>query len=220
MLERAITVKGLGKSTAAPDLIVISLDVIVEEEEYEKAMETSARLLSALRSSVSGVGLSGKELKTTGFSVDTKYEDYEDQQKVWRRRFAGYVCAHRLRLEFRLDLKLLSSLLAAVAACEAHPEFKIRFTVKDPAALSEQLLKSAVQDARKKAETLAEAANVELGAIDRIDYSWSEGGFYSNTEMDMRTSSQMLLQKSAPAIDLEPEDIAVSDTVSVVWRIQ
>ena len=70
-----------------------------------------------------------------------------------------------------------------------------------------------------KADILAKSAGVNLGEILRIDYSWSEHHFYSNT--DMKVAEDMLyLSEAAPmAVDIEPEDINVSDTATVVWAI-
>ena len=219
-MERTITVKGLGKVSASPDLITISFDLEITEPKYEQTMETSGRLLAALRASISQTGLDGKDLKTTGFSVDTKYESYRDKNNNYQQRFIGYTCVHRLSLEFALDMKTLASVLSAIAECEAHPEFKIRFTVKDPAAVSEQLLAKAIKDAAKKAETLAKAANVKLGAVQRIDCNWEEIHLYSETDMDMKCCAPMLAESSAPGIDIEPDDIDVSDSVIVVWTIE
>jgi uncharacterized protein YggE len=38
MSNREITVKGIGKTTAAPDLIVINMNLEVTESDYEKTM--------------------------------------------------------------------------------------------------------------------------------------------------------------------------------------
>ena len=56
-MERTITVKGLGKVSASPDLITISFDLEITEPKYEQTMEISGRLLAALRASSSRAGL-------------------------------------------------------------------------------------------------------------------------------------------------------------------
>jgi uncharacterized protein YggE len=115
-------------------------------------------------------------------------------------------------------MKLLSAILSAVADCEAHPEFKIGFTVKDPAAVSELLLKNAIKDATRKAEVLAQASNVKLGMIQQIDYNWGELHLYSDIDMDIKMCADM--SPMGGAIEIEPNDIDVSDSVTVVWAIE
>ena len=80
------------------------------------------------------------------------------------------------------------------------------------------LIKKAVADSRKKAEILAEAAGVRLGPIASINYSWSSLELVSN-RMSMDAVPLMAAKTAAPAMNIEPEDIDVSDTVTVIWSI-
>jgi uncharacterized protein YggE len=115
-------------------------------------------------------------------------------------------------------MQTLSKTLGAIAACEANPSFNIKFSIKDPSAVSEQLLASAVENAKWKAMVLAKAAGVTLGAIQRIEYNWSELHMFSQTDYEQGAS---VLYAAAPmAMDIEPEDINVSDTATVIWAIE
>ena len=158
-------------------------------------------------------GHDGKELKTTNFNINTKYESYRENVGQ-KRRFAGYICYHGLKLEFDLDMPMLGATLGAIAKCEAKPNFNIKFSIKDPNAVSEQVLENAVENAKNKATVLAKAAGVKLGAIQRIDYSWSENHLYSQTNYQFKDVGAPM------GMDIEPEDINVSDTATVVWSIE
>jgi len=52
MENRVITVRGTGKVSAAPDLLVIEMNLEVTEPEYEAAMRNAAEMLDALRTAV------------------------------------------------------------------------------------------------------------------------------------------------------------------------
>lgn len=98
---------------------------------------------------------------------------------------------------------MLGKTPGAIAESKATPEFSIRFSVKDPTVVKEQLLESAVRSAADKAKILAKAAGVNLGAITHIDYSWGELRLYSETNMDM-----CLREAVAPKalnMEIEPE---------------
>lgn len=75
--------------------------------------------------------------------------------------------------------------MAAIAHCLAQPELSIAFTVKDPTAVNEALLREATVNAKKKAELLCEASGVKLGQLLTIDYNWDELNIFSNTRYDM-----------------------------------
>ena len=218
MNNREIVVKGIGKAAAAPDLIVLAMNLEVTEQNYEKTMRRGAETLDALRAAITSAGHDGKELKTTAFNINTKYESYKEND-AWKQRFVGYTCTHGLKLEFDLDMSKLSATLGAIAGCDADPDFNIKFSIKDPSAVSEQLLENAVENAKWKATVLAKAAGVKLGAIQRIDYNWSEVHLYSPT--DYQLSDAMVCEAAAPmSMDIEPEDINVIDTATVVWVIE
>lgn len=220
MNNRELVVKGIGKTSAAPDLIVLAMEVEANEKDYEKTMRRAEDMLESLRAAITSAGHDSKKLKTASFNINTKYESY-NESNAWKQRFAGYTCSHSLRLEFDLDMPTLGTTLGAIAVCDAKPEFSIKFTVKDTNAVSERLLESAIENARSKAVVLAKAAGVTLGAIQRIDYNWSDVHFHSKTEM-MVCESTPYRAASAPApmsLNIEPEEINVSDTATVVWEI-
>jgi len=217
-MNREIVVKGIGKATAAPDLIVLDMNLEVCERDYEKTMRRSSEVLDILRAAVTSAGHDGKELKTTSFNINTRYESYRENGGH-KQRFVGYACYHGLKLEFDLDMAALEATLGAIAGCEAKPNFNIKFSIKDPNSVSEQLLESAVDNAKWKATVLAKAAGVKLGAIQRIDYNWSEHHLYSQT--DYQLCDSIVCESAAPmAMEIEPEDINVSDTATVVWAIE
>jgi uncharacterized protein YggE len=188
------------------------------ETEYEKTMQRAEKMIDALRAAVVSVGHDGKELKTADFNIDTAYESYKERE-IWKKRFIGYKCSHKLKLEFDLDMQKLGATLGAIAKCGAVPNFNIKFTVKDPNAISERLLESAVENAKRKAVILAKAAGVTLGEIQHIDYNWSELYMYSESDMSVEC-----IEVAKPAdsrfSDIEPEDIKLNDTVTIVWAIE
>jgi uncharacterized protein YggE len=216
MQERSITVKGTGRVSAAPDLIVITLRLETVMPEYAQAMACATAELEGLRNALHTAGHDKTALKTTDFSVGTKYEGYRDAKGNYKQRFEGYQCNHSLKLEFDFAMRRLGETLTALSACDAAPELQIAFSVKDQTAVAEALLESAVANAKATAAVLAKAAGVQLGAIRHIDYNWSELRLFSETKY--ATGIQQC-EASVNSMEIAPEDVDVSDTVTVVWEI-
>jgi uncharacterized protein YggE len=219
MEKREIVIKGIGKASASPDLIVLSMNLEANELEYEKTMQSGTEMLEMLRAAIVSAGHDGKEMKTTRFNINTNYERYQEGS-TWKQRFSGYVCTHSLKLEFSLDMELLGTTLARISKCAAAPSFDIKFSIKDPSAVSEQLLESAIENAKWKASVLTKASGVTLGAINRIDYNWSDVHLYSNTDYMLCEAAADYGSAAPKMMDIEPEDINVSDTVTVAWAIE
>ncbi len=59
------------------------------------------------------------------------------------------------------------------------------------------------------------AAGVTLGDLIQIDYSWSEIHIQPRLKV-----CEMAIESSSPAYDITPEDVDVSDSVTVIWAIK
>ena len=216
---KTITVKGMGKVSASPDLIAVSMHLETEDKEYDKTMESAAEKIELLNKSLEEVGFEKKAVKTTNFNVQPNYESVRDKNGNYKSEFKGYVCNHGLKVEFDFDTKRLAKVLTAISACLAKPEFSISFTVKDPSAVNAELLKSAAQNAKEKAEILCSASGVKIGELVSIDYNWGELNVYSNTDYKLAGRRMMKAEACMANIDIEPEDIKVNDTATFVWGI-
>lgn len=215
---RTIRVTGKGMIKVHPDMtrIVMTLEGI--EQEYAEALKRSAEETEQLKDTLEPFGFKRSDLKTLSFGVDTEYESYKVKDE-YKRRFVGYKFTHSLKVEFESDNKRLGKVLYALANCQLHPEFRLGYTVKDPEAVKNELLGKAVQDAVAKAGVLSKAAGLKLGDIQSMDYSWGR------VEMEVYPMSRDILCECQMSptesydLDIEPDDIEVQDTVTVVWEI-
>ncbi|MCD8395996.1 MAG: hypothetical protein LUD12_02195 [Lachnospiraceae bacterium] len=68
-------------------------------------------------------------------------------------------------------------------------------------------------------EILCEASGIELGQLLNIDYNWGELNIFSRTQyMDEEDCINYAAEPNA--IDIEPDDIDVSDTATFTWEIK
>lgn len=217
-MEKTMRVTGKGKLSVKPDMIRLLLDATKVCATYEEALAKSAEQTEELKNCFEGLGFARTDLKTLRFSVDTEYENYRDENNVWKNRFLGYRFTHGMKLEFDADNERLGRVLYQLARTECHPEFRINYTVKDPEEAKNKLLAKAVADSGEKAKVLAEAAGVTLGAIVNIDYSWGELEIVS-APVERCMMSAANGAADSYKMDIEPDDIDVTDTVTVVWEI-
>lgn len=217
-MPKTITVKGIGRASTKPDYVVISMNLESRDMEYGKAMELAGEHIHSLNDVLSKVGFEKDAVKTTNFNVRTDYDNERDQRGNYKRIFRGYVVTHSLRLEFDFNMARLSEALSAIADCLSHPQLSIAFTVKDATEINEEMLRSAAANARRKAEILCKASGVSLGSLIAIDYNWGELDIVSSTSYSMADEC-LAAPMMAKSIDIEPEDIDVTDTATFVWEI-
>ena len=218
---RTIRVTGKGQIKLRPDTMRITMTLSALCKDYGEALRRSSEETEMLRDVISAFGFERTDLKTLSFNVETEWESYRDENDDYRQRFAGYRFDHILKVEFESDNDRLGKVLYALANCAVSPEFRISFTVKDPESAKNLLLGKAVTDAREKAAVLSGAAGVTLKEIQSIDYSWGEIEFEYRLMNGTVLAEKCLAAPMAAGcgMEIEPDDIEVSDTVTVVWEI-
>ena len=216
-MERTIAVKGTGRVSVPPDQVEIPITLSAADPDYEKTMERGAEQQAALKAALLPLGFAAEDLKTVSFQVNTHYENQEDERGRWQQVFVGYLCTQECRIRFDLDTGFLASVVSALAGCSAHPDFHIRFTVKDPEVVKAALLRDAAENARQKAEILCDAAGVGLGELRHVNYSWNGANLYSASNVMLEEAPAMA--KRAVALDFQPEDVRAEDSVTFIWNI-
>ena len=217
---RTIRVTGKGQVSVKPDTIKLRITTEGTYYEYEDTIRISADQTRILKETLAGAGLDPADLKTTSFDINTAYESYRDDNDDYKRRFIGYKFSHRTYIKFENDNKVLGKVLYAISKCPIDISFDIDYTVSNPEDAKNEMLKNAIVDAKSKAKILAEAAEVELGQIEDISYSWSELHFTSSPIDNFVMEPKMMAAPDAYDIDIEADDIDLSDTVTVVWEIK
>ena len=220
---RTIRVTGKGQIKVKPDTTRITMTLEGTYPDYGEALRHSSLDTEQLKDVLSAFGFERSDLKTLKFDVETEYESYKDKG-IYKQRFVGYKFRHMMKVEFPSDNNRLGKVLYALANCPVKPEFRLSYTVSDPEAAKNELLGKAVTDAKEKASVLTQAAGVTLKDIQSIDYSWGE------IEFECHPINRMLMEDDCLAapmttkqesynIDIELDDIEVSDTVTILWEI-
>lgn len=219
-MEKYIRVTGKGQIAVKPDLIRLNISLEDSSVKYEDTLEQSATQVELLKDCFEKLGFAREDLKTLHFSIDTTYENYQDENHVWQNRFTGYKFHHNMKIEFDANSERLGQVLYGLAHAEVSPEFHINYTIKDTESVKNQLLGRVVEDSKAKAVVLAKAADVELGELVSLDYSFAEKNFVSEPmkrSMPLMKNADMAM--GSYNINIQPDDILVSDTVTVVWQI-
>jgi uncharacterized protein YggE len=206
--QPVIRVKGQGRITSTPDVVILGLAVTSLHSKYGAAVSGLNKNFELLRNALTGVGVDPKELKTTSFNISIDYA-YVKGRNVFR----GFSGTHGLELRQPFEQRRLAQLFDAISASKANAQLTLAFTVSNPEEIKQRVLQDAVKNARASAECIAEAADQTLGSIVSIDYSWSEIRITS----DSARFAPPLACASAP--DLEPADFESEDTVQLAWEI-
>ncbi len=211
--RRTLTVRGRGKASAEPDLVVLAFGISGRAPSYSAAVEKLNERVKALRGDLEGEGVDRTELKTTSFDVRAERR-FDDEKEEYV--FLAHQASHRIRLELDLDKELLNRVLRRVAQSASEATVIISFGVSDRETLRRKAMRIAVADALETARLLAESTGTSL---DQIDYSFIEirrRSFSYDLAAGGRDAMRAL---SEPAPDVEPEALEAEEGVTIVWSI-
>ena len=222
---RTIRVTGKGNLKVHPDMTRITMELKGQYPAYDETFRHSSEDTEKLKNILAEFGFERTDLKTLNFYVYTEYESYEERhmgRKEYKRRLVGYNFKHTLKFEFESDNNLLGKILYALANSSLKPEFQISYTVKDRETAKNELLAKAVADSAAKASILTKAAGVTLRNIQSIDYSWGEISFDFTPmkHFSFECNDEPSMANGGYDMNIEPDDIDVSDTVTVIWEIE
>lgn len=214
-MDRKIKIVGTGKRKVTPDLVCIYLDVSGVKKSYEEALALSSNYSKKLASSIEDCGFTREDFKTTDFDVTVKYENKERRDHTYKKEFIGYEFQQEFKLEFLKDNEKLNKVLNALMSSEVKPDLRLEFALADESKHRNELLVSAIQDSKERAEVIAKAAGVTLGDIIDINYSWeNKRNFVEPIDLYKGVAP------SAVNFDFVPEDIELQDDIEVVWEIK
>lgn len=206
--QNGITTTGTGTVRIAPDVARVSIGVTVLEREVEAARTAAATALTAVITALKAHGVGDADLRTSRLALAPEYDYNGGKQK---RR--GYRASHDLLVLLR-DIDRASAAVDAASAAggEAVAIHGLSFELDDPVSAQRQALAAAYADARARAETLAHAAGVSLGApISIEERTASAPSPYPVARMAM-------MAESAPT-PIAPGESEVTANVAVTWAI-
>jgi uncharacterized protein len=160
--ERAISVTAEGEATVAPDMAIVSFAVSGDGKELAPARDDVNTRASAVLASLRELGIAENDINAPSVAIHPQY-DYRRGQKL-----VGYRVERHMTARVR-SLDTLGSVLDAVVAAGANEGHGTQMTASDPSAAEHAALESATLAARAKAEVLAAAAGVAIGAVIRVE---------------------------------------------------
>jgi uncharacterized protein len=165
---RWISVTAQGEATVTPDLALVSFAVTGTGKELGATRDDVNRRSSAVLARIRELGVPDADLQAPDVAVMPEYDYRRGQQLV------GYRVTRHMTARVR-DLAGLGPVLDGIVAAGANEVGGAQMSAEDPSAAEHAALEAAVMTARGRAEVLARAAGVELGAVIRIEEEPTHG---------------------------------------------
>lgn len=162
--RRSANVSGQGEVSVKPDRAQIVLAVDTSNIVLKEAEKETNRIVSAYLAELKSLGLKEEQISTAGVSINPEFT-WDD--KARRQKLVSYHA--RREIDLRIDnLQQVGDVIlkaTAVGVTQVNPPVLESSKAKE---LSRQALVKATEDARAKAQLLADTLGVKLGAVRSI----------------------------------------------------
>ncbi|MBU2956700.1 SIMPL domain-containing protein [Paracoccus sp. 1_MG-2023] len=193
-----LQVSGSGQARVAPDMAVISLGVTTQGDSADAAMSDNSTRQQAVIDALRDAGIEQSQIQTSGLNLRPMMQ-YDEGQPP---KVTGYEARNMVTIR-ATDLARLGEVLDAIVGAGANQIDGIAFERQDGDAGLDEARTAAVQDARRKAELLAEAAGAQLGPI--LSMSESSGGRAPQPMMRMEAAMADSVPVQAGEVELSAE---------------
>ena len=205
-----VVTTGEGVVKLAPDRLWVSIAAESRAKSPKEAQRANADAMKAVLDRLKTLGLPDDAIRTSGYDLQPEF-DFANGRQTLR----GYVA--RNSIEVRVDdITRAGDVLDAAVSSGATNVSGIRFDLKDRAAAERDALRSAVADARRRADSAAAGAGMRVDRVLRIE----EHRSMSPEPRPMMMARQSMMADSAGAPPIAPGEIEVRVSVTLTSSIK
>jgi uncharacterized protein len=208
---RSISVNGVGRVKAEPDVADVNLGVTKQGEDAKAAADEAATTMDAVIKALLEAGIAEADIQTTTLGLNPIYDWNLNPPRI-----TGWEASNQVRVTVR-DIESVGVVVDAATTAGANTVSGISFRVEDPSAAEAEARSAAVADARAKADQLAADAGVTI--IDII--SISESGVQPPQPMYLdRVEMALAAGDSMATTPVLPGEVELSVTVFIQFEIE
>ena len=202
-----LVVNGSSEVLAQPDEAVVRLGIVKQASVAETAQQQANQVAQEILKAIAGVGVASKDIQTSRLVLSPVYNGRDAE-----RRIVSYTAANTVSV--RVDnLSIVGNVIDAGLKAGANQLEGVQFHLKNELPSREQALREAVQDARGKAQAMADALHVNLAEV----LEATEGG----VTVSPRVQALQTVAGARPATPtpVSPGEIEIRANVTLRYRI-
>jgi len=165
-LVDTISVSGVGEAFGRPDIATVQLGVNVTDPDIGDAVAESNATMEAITAALVELGVSDSDIQSTNFSVwpEDRYDPQTGQPTGERVYHVDSTVIAKLR-----QIDKAGEAIEVALDAGANNVYGLNFGIDDTAALEAEARGLAIEDARERAQQLADQFGIGLGEVVTIN---------------------------------------------------
>lgn len=206
---RTISVNGVGRVKAEPDVADISLGVTKQGKEAAEAANKAAEAMDSMVTALLDMGIEENDIQTTNLSLSPRYDWNKDPAPI-----VGWEANNMVSVTIR-DIDSVGAVVDAATEAGATNVNGISFRVEDPTEAEAAARTAAVADAKAKADQLAADAGVTITGVVTI----TESGGQQPQPIYMARNEMAMMDSGGASTPVMPGEVELSVNVFIQYEI-
>ncbi len=196
--NESFSVTGTAKINTIPDQAEVRLGINLKESTVQEVQDKVNKIIEDIKTKLVGIGIDKKDIKTDNYSLYPEYDYSDDANK----KTTGYTIDTNLVITIQDFTKLNQTIdLATMAGANQISGIQFTLSEKKQDEIEKQARKEAIENAKQKANELANIANMKLGRIINI----YENKIYNSQPMyDLYARAEIKSLGSGSPTNIEP----------------
>lgn len=214
--EGKVTINSSESVEVTPDMAEIIYGITTEDEDASACQQKNTEALDKVLAFLKEQGYEDKSIKTTGFSLDPRYDWSGNSQKL-----IGYQMNTQVTVT-DVPIDDVGGLLSKTVESGANEIQNVTYFSSTYDQAYGEALKKAVELARGKAEAIAEADGRQLGKVLKVEeYNDGQYGRYASSGINQRSMKMMDTEAAAGAADMGvmPGQMKVTANICVDFEL-
>ena len=214
--EGKVTINSSESVEVTPDMAEIIYGITTEDEDASVCQQKNTEALDKVLAFLKEQGYEDKSIKTTGFSLEPRYDWSGNRQKL-----IGYQMNTQVTVT-DVPIDDVGGLLSKTVESGANEIQNVTYFSSTYDQAYGEALKKAVELARGKAEAIAEADGRQLGKVLKVEeYNDGQYGRYASSGINQRSMKMMDTEAAAGAADMGvmPGQMKVTANICVDFEL-
>ena len=207
--DSEITVSGTGEVMVPADTAIVSLGVSAVDREVLTAQSKANEAIAAIREALTAKGIIESDINTDYINIYAMY-DYSGGTEQLTAYNANSTLAIRVT-----NIDQVGEVIDTAFGAGANTLNGINFSASDTKEAEQKAMRAAVEDAKAKAQVLADAAGLQLRGIEDI----VEQGTYSSDRGVMNSFKAAAAEDSAAGTVVQAAKLSVSSSITVTFKV-
>jgi uncharacterized protein len=202
-----ITVSGMAKINAVPDVANINIGIVSEGVTVETAQKGVTEKMNQIIDSLkSEFKIEAKDIKTENFSVSPRYDWNEGRQRI-----TGYAVNQSVSIKVR-NFDQVGNILSKATELGANSVYGPSFVIDNLETYKAQAREEAITQAKEKARILADQVGIKLGRI--VNFYEGDNNPVIPYGMGGVSEAMDMVKSSVPTIEPGSQDVQLNVYIS------